>query len=311
MAEVPTTNNDNTKLAIFSIIFAVLALSIGDAVIKLFSVNFSLWQIYVVRSLIAIPILLIVIKLSEPTLSLIPASVRWTATRSLLLGIMWVAYYTALPHIQLSIAAAVFYTIPLFITLFSAIFMGDKVSVKSWFSIVLGFVGVLVIVRPDAGGFNGYVLLPLLAAILYAGAMILTRTKCLNENPKILSLSLNITFIVLGVIASVSISIWNPEDSAMKLYPFLIGGWGELNPSGLLTMGVLAVAVVIGSLFAAIAYQKGRSSVVASFDYFYLVFSVLWGLLVFSEVPDGLTIVGMVMIVSAGLIGARQNSRTE
>jgi drug/metabolite transporter (DMT)-like permease len=278
----------------------------GDAVIKYFSASFSLWQIYVIRSLIAVPILIAVIKFREPTLSLKPVSISWTAIRSLLLGIMWVAYYTALPHIKLSVAAAVYYTIPLFITLFSAVFTGDKVTSKSWIAIVLGFFGVLVIVRPDADGFNAYVLLPLLAAILYAVAMILTRTKCLDENPKILSLSLNITFIGMGIVASLLIAIWDPTESARNTYPFLIGDWAVLDLSGWLTMSVLAVVVILGSLFAAIAYQNAPSSVVATFDYSYLAFAALWGLLVFSEVPDALTILGMVMIAGAGMIAIRE-----
>jgi len=305
MPSALAARSDNAKLAVFSIIFAVLALSMGDAVIKYFSASFSLWQIYVVRSLIAVPILLAVIKFREPALSLKPVSISWTAIRSLLLGIMWVAYYTALPHIKLSVAAAVYYTIPLFITLFSAVFTGDKVTSKSWSAIVLGFFGVLVIVRPDADGFNAYVLLPLLAAVLYAVAMILTRTKCLDENPKILSLSLNITFIVMGIVASILIAIWDPAQSARDTYPFLIGDWAALDLSGWLTMSVLAVVVILGSLFAAIAYQNAPSSVVATFDYSYLAFAALWGLLVFSEVPDTLTILGMVMIFGAGMIAIR------
>jgi len=306
MPSALAARTDNAKLAVFSIIFAVLALSMGDAVIKYFSASFSLWQIYVIRSLIAVPILIAVIKFREPTLSLKPVSISWTAIRSLLLGIMWVAYYTALPHIKLSVAAAVFYTIPLFITLFSAVFTGDKVTSKSWIAIVLGFFGVLLIVRPDADGFNAYVLLPLLAAILYAVAMILTRTKCLDENPKILSLSLNITFIGMGIVASLLIAIWDPTESARNTYPFLIGDWAVLDLSGWLTMSVLAVVVILGSLFAAIAYQNAPSSVVATFDYSYLAFAALWGLLVFSEVPDALTILGMVMIAGAGMIAIRE-----
>jgi drug/metabolite transporter (DMT)-like permease len=306
MPSALAARTDNAKLAVFSIIFAVLALSMGDAVIKYFSASFSLWQIYVIRSLIAVPILIAVIKFREPTLSLKPVSISWTAIRSLLLGIMWVAYYTALPHIKLSVAAAVYYTIPLFITLFSAVFTGDKVTSKSWIAIVLGFFGVLVIVRPDADGFNAYVLLPLLAAILYAVAMILTRTKCLDENPKILSLSLNITFIGMGIVASLLIAIWDPTESARNTYPFLIGDWAVLDLSGWLTMSVLAVVVILGSLFAAIAYQNAPSSVVATFDYSYLAFAALWGFLVFSEVPDALTILGMVMIAGAGMIAIRE-----
>lgn len=297
--------DDNIKLAIAAIIFCVFSLSFGDAIIKLISVSFSLWQIYVLRSLLALPFLMFII-LRTSNLSLIPVSIKWTVIRSLLLAFMWVAYYSALPHIKLSVAAAVYYTIPLFITLFSAIFTGDKVGMKSWLAIFLGFSGVLIIVKPDASGLNVYVFLPLVAAVLYAIAMILTRTKCLYENAKILSLSLNITFIVIGLIASLVLFIWQPAESTTAINQFLFGDWIQLGSKEWLALCVLAIIVVIGSVLAAIAYQNGPPSLIATFDYSYLAFSVLWGFLVFAEVPDLLTITGMIMIVCAGLIAVRE-----
>ena len=306
MLKTNDTGVDNLKLAIFSVLFAVLALSLGDAVIKSMSLSFPLWQIYVIRSLLAIPILLFALKLREPDATIMPASLKWVLIRSLLLGCMWIAYYTALPKIKLSVAAAVYYTIPLFITLFSALFTGDKVSANSWLAIIIGFSGVLIIVRPDAQGFNAYVLLPVLAAILYALAMILTRTKCLHENPKALAINLNITFIALGLIATATLSVLEPSNALKTANPFLLGDWTYMSLNNWSVMAVLAVIISIGSLFSAIAYQNGPSSVIASFDYSYLAFSALWGFVFFAEVPDNLSIVGMAMIAGAGLIAVRQ-----
>ena len=297
---------DNIKVAIFSIILAVFSLSFGDAVIKGLSISFPLWQIYVVRSLFAVAILVVLIRWHKPWQAFIPESIRWTVTRSTLLSFMWIAYYAALPHIQLSVAAAVYYTIPLFITLFSALFTGERVGTKSWFAIVLGFAGVLIIVRPDVDGFNFYALLPLAAAILYALAMILTRTKCLKEDPKVLALALNVVFICTGTLATLIVLVWAPDDRTVASNLFLLGDWTQFNIESWLLMSGLGVIVVIGSLFSAIGYQKGPPSIVAAFDYSYLVFSAIWGLVIFNEVPDALTIFGMAMIASAGLITVRQ-----
>lgn len=219
---------------------------------------------------------------------------------------MWIAYYAALPNIKLSVAAAVYYTIPLFITLLSAIFTGDRVTWKSWLAIIVGFTGVLIIVRSDAAGFNAYVLLPLLAAVLYALAMILTRTKCLHENPKVLALNLNLTFIAMGLVAFTAIAAVEPGTVAKKDNPFLLGDWTPMDPKIWAVMAALAIVITIGSSFAAMAYQNSPSSVIASFDYSYLAFSVLWGLLFFAEFPDQLTVIGMCLIAGAGLIAVRQ-----
>lgn len=306
MPNAGDTRVDNLNLAIFSVLFAVFALSLGDAIIKSMSLSFPLWQIYVVRSLLAVPVLLLALKLNDPDVVIMPVSLKWVLIRSLLLGSMWIAYYTALPKIKLSVAAAVYYTIPLFITLFSALFTGDRVTGKSWLAILTGFIGVLIIVRPDAQGFNAYVLLPLLAAILYALAMILTRTKCLNENPKVLAINLNITFIALGLIATAMLAVLDPSSANKTANPFLLGDWTHMDLKNWAVMAILALIITIGTLFSAIAYQNGPSSVIASFDYSYLAFSALWGFVFFAEVPDMLTAVGMSMIAGAGLISIRQ-----
>ncbi|MBX2869454.1 MAG: DMT family transporter [Acidiferrobacterales bacterium] len=298
-------HSDNLKLAVISVVVAVLVLSLGDAVVKSLSVSFTIWQIYVVRSCIAIAILAILFKLGKPVPALIPRSLGWTALRSLLLASMWVAYYVALPHIKLSVAAAVYYTIPLFITLFSAVFTGEPIKSKSWFAIVLGFLGVVVMVRPDVDGFNVFALLPLIAAILYALAMILTRTKCLHEDPKVLSLSLNLTFIVMGVIAIAILKFWSLDSASSDINPFLFGAWIPMDGIAWIALAVLGVVVVIGSVLAAVAYQNGPPTTVASFDYFYLAFSVMWGFIFFREVPDAFSMVGMGMIAIAGLIAIR------
>ena len=305
MAIESSQRKDNLTLAIGSILLSIFSLSFGDAMIKLLSAEFQLWQLYVIRSSLAIPVLVMLVKWGKKGSPLVPLSVRWVALRSLLLASMWIAYYAALPHIQLSVAAAIYYTIPLFITLYSALFSGDRVSRNAWIAIFIGFIGVLIIARPSSSAFNGYVLLPLLAANLYAVAMILTRLKCANEDPKVLSFSLNISFIAIGLAVSFALWIWNPAEDIKSTNKFLLGNWSAMDLNAWMTMALLAAIIIIGSLFAAIAYQRGPSSTIATFDYSYLAFSAFWGWLVFTEIPDLPAIIGMLMIATAGIIALR------
>lgn len=301
-----SSNGDNIKLAVFAILFTVFALSLGDAAIKQFSAEFPLWQIFVVRSVIAIPVLIAVFKTRYQSASLKPDNVGWTALRSLMLTFMWVAYYSALPNLALSVAAAVYYTLPIFITLFAALFIGDKIGKTGWIAVVLGFSGVLLILRPQADDFNGYALLPLVSAILYALAMIITRTKCKSENPLVLSLGLNVSLVTVGAAATLLIGLWGPSSTETEIYPFLLGRWNSMGTNEWLAMGLLATAVIIGSVGAAIAYQAGPSSIVATFDFSYLAFAAVWGFLFFAEVPDAVTVAGMVMIVGAGILAVKR-----
>ena len=302
-----SSGGDNVVLAVAVILATDLALSLGDAAIKQVSADFVLWQIFVFRSMIAIPCLIAIIRLRPRPASLAPRHLGWVALRSLMLTFMWVAYYAALPHLALGIAAAAYYTLPFFVTLFAKLFIGDKIGLTGWGAILVGFVGVLLILKPSAEGFNGYALLPVISAILYALAMILTRTKCREENPLVLSLSLNISFIVVGLLATLLIAMTGgPADEAQGK-SFLFGAWSVMGRTEWLTMVLLAAALIIGSVGAAIAYQSGPPAIVAPFDFAYVGFAALWGVLFFAERLDGVTVAGMVLIVAAGVLAVRRS----
>lgn len=306
MQHLTRSDGDNIKLAVAAILLTVLVLSLGDALIKRISTEFTLWQIFVIRSAIAIPVLVVVIKARYRATSLKPLRVNWTALRSLMLTLMWVAYYTALPYVVLSVAAAAYYSLPIFITLFAALFIGDKIGAKGWMAVFLGFVGVLLILRPQADDFNAYALLPIISAVLYALAMIITRTKCRTENALVLSLGLNVSFVSVGALAALLIGVWGSSNVDAARYPFLLGQWTAMGMNEWLAMGLLSTAIIVGSVGAAIAYQAGPSAIVATFDFSYVVFAAGWGLLFFAEVPDPITVIGIGLIVSAGMLAVRR-----
>lgn len=306
MTDTAAPTRDNLKLAISAILATSCALALGDAIIKQISTGFPLWQIFVLRSLIAMPVLLFIAVLRGQGVNLLPKSMGWTALRSLMLAVMWVAYYAALPHVPLSAAAAVYYTLPLFITLFAALFIGERVGAWGWVAVALGFIGVLLILKPQGADFNAYALLPLVSAVLYAFAMILTRTKCRAESPLALSLSLNVAFIVIGLAATGAMAIVEPGAPVIETNAFLFGPWTAMALREWLVMGLLATATIIGSVGAAIAYQSGPSSIVSTYDFAYLAFAALWGFVFFAEQPDALSAIGILLIAAAGILAVRR-----
>lgn len=293
---------DNLRLAVVVIILTVLALSLGDALIKFTSGEFVIWQIFVLRSLLVLPVLLLYLWVKAPDTLTVPSALGWTILRSLMLVCMWISYYLALPKLDLSIAAAAYYTLPIFITLFSAAFTGDRIGRLGWLAVFVGFTGVLLILRPKAGDFNLYALLPVLSAVLYALSMILTRTKCRAVNPLLLSVALNVTFIIIGTLATVSIMVFTTEPQE----GFLLAPWSDMAGAEWASMALLAAAILIGSVGAAIAYQNAAPAIVGTFDFSYVGFALLWGLVFFAEVPDLVSLVGMVLIVTAGIMSLKQ-----
>lgn len=292
----------NVTTGIVIIVLTVFAMSTADMIVKLFSASLPLWQIYVVRSLIVIPILAAFAIFRREAIRITPVSQAWVAVRSLLLAFMYIFIYAAAPVLSLSVIAATLYTGPLFIALFSALLIGEPVGPRRWAAIALGFVGVLVIIRPAASDFTYLALIPIVAAILYALAAVLTRTKCRDESPIVLGFALNYALILVGLAATLAISLWNPTAEQAGYYPFLLGYWVPMGPKEWAIVAALAVLMVGISVGLAKAYQSAPPAVIATFDYAYLGFAAFWSFAVFRDAPDLPTVVGLVLIAAAGLM---------
>lgn len=303
---------DNVPLAVGTIIGTVLALSLGDALIKSLGGGgtLGLWQLFAVRSLLVLPVLAAGAVLLFPRANLLPRSIGWIALRSVLLTAMWVAYYASLPHLPLAVAAAAYYTLPLFIVAFAALFGGEVVGRSQWVAVALGLFGIVLVLRPGGEAFSATALLPLLAAILYAGAMVLTRTKCRTEHPATLAIGLNATFVIAGALGLAfgvllgSTGAAAPGDTG-KPVGFLATRWVSMGPTEWRSVAILAVLILIASVGTAVAYQNAPASTVGTFDFAYVGFALVWGIVFFAERPDKIALAGIALIVAAGVLAVR------
>lgn len=273
-----------------AVIIAVLALSLGDAIIKATGLNLPLWQMYILRSTLVLPVLWWLARRKERRAF---GSLIWVMARSALLVLMWLSYYSSLPLMPLSLAAAAYYTSPILITVIASMLSRQWPVPRVLFSIILGFAGVLLILRPDTSGFEIATLLPVLAAFLYACAMVLTSRKCRDDDPFALALALNGAFVVAGA----GLGLFSGIKGS-----FIFGPWQSLDLALICVVAALAVVILVGSVGAAIAYQNGPPATVAAFDYSYLVFSLIWGALFFGEWPVGYALIGIMIIVTAGFL---------
>lgn len=280
---------------IITILLTVFAMALTDAFVKFSSADMTLWQIYVCRSVLALPVLVFLAKGQ-----VWPKAVGWVTLRSLVLVTMYLAIYAAIPLLDLSIVAAALYTGPLFIVLLSTVFLREPISAMQWIAVALGFVGVLFVVRPSGADFTALSLIPVVAAFLYAVAAVLTRTKCQDEKPAALAISLNIALVVFGALASLWLRI-SPSDY-VESYPFLFGQWSSFSTNTLGILVVMVVLIVGVSIGLARAYQSPRPQVIATFDYAYLIFAAFWGFVFFGKTPQLWTMVGIALIIVAGML---------
>ena len=277
---------------VVTIVATVFAMALTDAIIKLSSSEMTLWQIWILRSAIVVPILLVATKGR-----VYPPGTGWIIARSVALVVQYLCYYAVLPLIDMALAGAAAYIAPFFIVGLSALVLGNQITLRHWLAIATGFAGLLLIVRPFAAAFTPLVFLPIAAALFYAIAAILTRVKCAETPALILALWLNITCLAFGLaIGAVRGVIVTPEWAGFIFGPWhsMAGGdWGMI-----LVLSVLIIGIAIG---LARAYQSPRPEVIATFDYSYMIFVVFWGYVFFGEVPDLWTLAGMALISAGGL----------
>jgi len=152
MQDMKAAKPDQTVLGISIILASVLTMAFADAVVKLVSADLTVWQVFIARSLVAIPCLLAILLAMGDRLTLL--SPKWSLIRSALLVLTWLFFYASLPVLTLSVAAVAVYTNPIITALLSAIVIGEKVSGRQWAGVLLGFLGVIAILKPGTDAFS-------------------------------------------------------------------------------------------------------------------------------------------------------------
>lgn len=277
-----------------AILGAVFAMALTDALIKHSSAGLSLWQIWVLRSALVLPVLFVMAR----------GRVRarggaWVLGRTAALIGMYFCMYPALPFIDLSLAGAAFYTAPLFILGLSALTLGQKITPRQGLAVLTGFAGLLLIVRPFGAAFTPLVLMPVAAAAFYAASAVMTRARCQGVSPVVMAFWLNVAFLVAGAAGLGLLSSGLPLPQAD--FPFLLAPWRPMAAGDWAVMGLLAVLILAIAIGVARAYQSPQPAVIATFDYCYMIFAIFWGYVLFAEVPDGWTLAGMALITAGGI----------
>ncbi|MDF1791663.1 MAG: DMT family transporter [Thalassobaculaceae bacterium] len=283
------------------ILAAVFLLSLSDALVKLASDRLALGQLFVLRSAIAALVVAGLIRISVPR-----SARRWrwgraVWSRSLCLTGMWTAYYASLPSLSFSLAAAAFYTSPLWMAVLSRVLLRERVGPRRWAAVAIGFGGVLLVLRPDAGTVSPAALLPLLAALLYALAGVITWRWCREEEPLGMALNLNCCLGLAGTGAVLGLALLGLPTGE---HLFLLSVWPDLGTKDWMLVGLLGLFMAIIATAVAKAYQLAPAPVVGVFDNAYLVFATLWAVLFFGEIPSVSGGLGVALIGGSAVLAS-------
>lgn len=258
--------------------------TLNDTLMKLASGSMNMGQAMFIRGLFATLFISLLAwhrgALSKPRLALHP-----------LIGVRAVGelggtifYLIALANLPIANVSAVFQALPLAVTMAAALFFGENVGWRRWLAIGVGFIGILVIVRPGFEGFTVYSVYTLIC-VAFCVLRDLATSRIPAEVPTLL----------VSTITAVIVSVFG----ALLIVP--MGGWSPMTTDNTAYLVVASVLLLFGYQFIILAMRTGEVSFIAPFRYTSLLWALVMGLVIFAEMPDAATLAGAALVIGSGI----------
>lgn len=285
------TRSANSRGALFMVL-AMAVFICNDALVKTASSQASVAQIMFVRGAMTMVLVFLIAR----HLKALPTR-RMLTDKLMLLRVFFeigatLTYLTALSRIPFANASSILQSLPLAVTLGAALFLGEKVGWRRWAAIGVGFLGVLIILKPGPAGFAPDALFAVAAVFFTAGRDLVTK----RVDPSIPSISVSL-FTTMAVTTL----------GACLIVP--MGGWRPLDTGTYGLLALASLAVLAGYQTIIMAMRTGEISFVAPFRYTSLVWALAFGILFFGEIPDNWMILGVSLVIGSGLYTFYRESR--
>ena len=293
--------NERT-LAIILVTLSTFGFAIQDMVVKLLTESGSLWQLMLLRAVLVVLILTTWVILRSRQDIIKPAGWKWPLVRAFLMSCAYSFFYASLPFTALAQAAACFFTAPIFTCFFAAVILKEKVGIWRISSIFVGFWGVLYIIQPGTSDMQAILFLPVLAGASYALGVVITRGFCKDQPALSLTIIHNAFYALVGALMVIFIPIIPIPVETKVANSFVFFGWIQLTFSIVLMIGITSFTHILAMTSSIKAYQLAESSFVSLFEYTYLIFAILIDFIVWQYIPNTQGIIGVTMIISAGVM---------
>lgn len=268
---------------------AMFLFSAGDTLAKFLTSSFHPVQIIWFRQLGLLVGVLVL--LSFRGLSILQTNQPGLqVTRGVLAVGSSILFVFAVRYVPLVDAVAASFVAPFFLTIAGAVVLKEKVGIRRWSAVVIGFLGALIVIRPGMGVIHPAAMLVVIAAALYSSRQVIGRL--LADTDKTVT-TIAYTAITASIIISVPLAFyWTwPESSIQWLLLF-----------------AMAIVASLGEVLIIKALEVAEATAVAPIHYTLIVWGTLYGYLVFNDLPDYWTVIGALVIVSAGMYTLRRDS---
>ena len=269
----------------------LFGMAVMDACAKLLGSGYAISQVVLARNAIgALAVLVFVAAAPGGFASLRPRRPRLLLLRSAVnVGAAYL-FFSGLRYLPLADAFAIAFAAPLFITALSVPVLGEHVGIRRWAAVIFGFIGVLVVVQPGTDSFQVAALLPLGAALSYAVAMLIGR-KLTRE------------------LSTAAIMFWPSLAAVAAMAVLMPAQWRTptLGDSGIFVfMGVIGTA---GMALITQGYRHAPAAVIAPFDYSVLLWGVIFGWVLWQDIPGPHVWVGSSLLIASGLYILHRETR--
>ena len=301
-----------TSRGILALVVGIAVFSLQDVILKLLSGEYPLYQAMIIRSLTAVPLLLIIVRVLDGRLTTITTP-NWALmlARGFLNFVAYTAYYLGLAAMPMADTVALFFTAPLFITLFAAVFFKERIGPTTLFALLAGFAGMLMIFNPSDSVFDPAALLPVLGAFGYALTQLATRVLGRTETAAAMTFWGNLTFLASALALAAVFGSGAHAGASHPSLAFLTRGWQAMPLRDLMLFMACGGIASIGLSLLTYAYRVAPSSSVAPFEYSFIIWGVLWGWLFWAQLPATLAWAGIGLLIAAGLMVIRAEAGNE
>ncbi len=272
-----------TLSAIIAVLISTLFFSFQDVVTKQLSGNLPAWQIVSIRFFFFSIFALVY---ASRTIGIRRAIRSSNLKLQLLRGIIIVSeialFAYTIGHLGLAEMHAIFACFPLLVIALSVIFLNEDVGWRRWLAVSAGFIGTIIILRPDTGVFDVYAILAMICALGMAIYTIITRKVAHTDQ-------FETSLLYFGVVSFIF---------SLFFTPFV---WQQPDNTQWIMLLGLSVCGIIGHFCLIKALQLAPAALLQPFNYLVLVWAIMWGYLLFGEILGGITLIGVTIVVGSGL----------
>ena len=285
-----SVNRRTTFQAIGILILAITCFDVMAVFVRILLENYTAQELSAYRNVIGvIPSIILLLYTRELSLnfsSLIIKQWRLALFRGLSVAVAQLCYYSAIGVLDLATVSTLGQTNAFFVVILSVIIVGEKVGIWRWVALSLGFVGVVLIIRPGTADFSVYAILPICAAFLY-GLSISTLPKFDR------SISNGLLYLYSSVGAGLG---------AIILATLMVDFTPIASIKHMILIFIMSITGGIGVLLMMIAYRMAPASVLSPFIYFGILTAFMFGWIIFGEFPIDTLFPGVLLIVGAGIL---------